>query len=366
MGIIFFNIIYYIIRINVKLVGTMKKNLIKDFMRKPVDVVKTDSTLKDVIDYLTEKRINFVPVVNSENLIVGVFNYGRSSLSIVEFIKNNISENILEYKIENFMNKNIIVSHPDDDINDVYEKMVNYKLDFITIIDDNDKPIGTISVYQLYEELPKIKDAYDNPTLSEIEHIKATQQLSKENLIECLENQVKLLYTESITDPLTGLFNTKYFKHRVEEEVERSKRHKEKISIIFMDLDHFKNINDTYGHEFGNKVLINITKSLRRLETTQETSALRKSDIPARYGGEEFVILLPSTSKKQATKIAERLRKTVAAIGVKNGDKEIHVTISIGVAEFDESNEDILNTIERADSAMYEAKRKGRNCVVVA
>jgi len=344
----------------------MKKNFIKDFMEKPAKVVKDDSTLSEVIDYLTKKHINFVPVVNSKKLIVGVFNYARSSLSIIDFVKQNISENILEHKIENFMNRNIIVAHPDDDITDVYEKMTNYKLDFITIINDNDKPIGTISIYKLYENLSKIKNANNHPSLSEIEHIKATQQLSQEDLIECLENQIKVLYTESITDPLTGLFNTKYFKRRVEEEVERSKRHKENISIIFIDLDHFKNVNDTYGHEFGNKVLINITKPLRRLETNQELSVLRKSDIPARYGGEEFVILLPSTSKKQASKIAERLRQTVESISIKNGDKNIHVTISIGVAEFEESNEDILNTIERADSAMYEAKRKGRNCVVVS
>lgn len=344
----------------------MEKNFIKNFMIKPVKIVKNDSTLKEVIDYLTNKRINFVPVVNSKKLIVGVFNYGRSSLSIIDFIKQNISKDILEYKIENFMNKNMIIAHPEDEITDVYEKMINYKLDFITIINDNDKPIGTISIYQVYEALSKIKHSTSLPTISEIEHIKATKQLSEKDLIECLETQLKIFYRESITDHLTGLFNTKYFRNRLEEEVERSKRYKEKISIMFMDLDNFKNVNDTYGHEFGNKVLVAISKLLKKSDNNGQNSILRKSDIAVRYGGEEFVILFPSTLKKEAAKISERLRKIIESITIQNGDINVSVTVSIGVAEYNTNNENISNTIERADSAMYEAKRQGRNCVVVS
>jgi len=160
------------------------------------------------------------------------------------------------------------------------------------------------------------------------------------------------LYQLSITDPLTGAYNRRYFLQRLEEEIERVKRGGNTFSLALFDLDNFKDFNDTYGHQAGDRVLqfvVDVTK--RRL---------RKIDLLARFGGEEFTILFPNTSLKDATKVCEQLRKNL-----EGGETLLPrlVTASFGVTEYrDGDTPDSI--LKRADDLMYEAKRKGKNQVV--
>jgi len=160
------------------------------------------------------------------------------------------------------------------------------------------------------------------------------------------------LYQLSITDPLTGAYNRRYFFQRLEEEIERVKRGGNTFSLALFDLDNFKDFNDTYGHQAGDRVLqfvVDVTK--RRL---------RKIDLLARFGGEEFTILFPNTSLKDATKVCEQLRKKL-----EGGETLLPrlVTASFGVTEYrDGDTPDSI--LKRADDLMYEAKRKGKNQVV--
>lgn len=162
------------------------------------------------------------------------------------------------------------------------------------------------------------------------------------------------LFELSITDPLTGIYNRRYFLKRLEEEIERVKRGGPSFSLVMLDLDFFKWINDRFGHKAGDRVLIHVVDLVR--------TRIRKIDVFARWGGEEFVILLPNTPLFYAARLAEELRKRVErseVLGVGT------VTCSFGVTEY--SEEDSADSIlSRVDNLLYEAKRAGRNCVKYA
>jgi diguanylate cyclase (GGDEF)-like protein len=159
------------------------------------------------------------------------------------------------------------------------------------------------------------------------------------------------------TDGLTGLNNRRSFFELAENEFDRFKRYKYPLSAFMIDIDHFKKVNDTYGHAIGDKVLVHLAQKLRDL--------LRNADIIGRYGGEEFVVLLPESNLEASTKVAERIRKTIEAETIKT-DKfgDISITISIGVSNFTSKAEDLASVIDNADKALYEAKKDGRNRVV--
>jgi len=161
----------------------------------------------------------------------------------------------------------------------------------------------------------------------------------------------------SLTDKLTNLYNFGFFNNRIKEEISRSNRYRRPVGLIMIDIDHFKNFNDTYGHEKGNEVLKMVSKVVKE--------SIRQSDIAFRYGGEEFAVLLPETSTE--TRItANRLREQVEKqeIFIKGGEK-IKITISIGYSYHPWPKKSKLNLIERADNALYKAKNTGRNKVCV-
>lgn len=166
----------------------------------------------------------------------------------------------------------------------------------------------------------------------------------------------------SITDDLTRLFNRRYFHDRLDEEIARARRYDHPVSLLLMDIDHFKKINDKYGHQAGDEVLRSIGGILQ--------SNTRSADIVARYGGEEFVALLPETGQNTARVTAEKLRATIEQHPFILPDRSlIHVTASFGVSSLGMADTTAAALADRivkmADDAMYEAKQAGRNRVVV-
>lgn len=158
------------------------------------------------------------------------------------------------------------------------------------------------------------------------------------------------------TDTLTGIYNYRHFSQALEHEMERSRRSGLPTALILVDLDHFKKVNDTWGHEIGNAALVQTANLMR--------TAVRKLDIPCRYGGEEFIIILPSTDLLISIQVAERLRKLIVSTPLPIPDGEIHLTASLGVDVFTgeqkDSPEDFFN---RVDALLYRAKNEGRNRV---
>lgn len=163
----------------------------------------------------------------------------------------------------------------------------------------------------------------------------------------------------SVTDRLTELYNHGHFQQRLDEEFKRSARFAHPMSLIMLDIDDFKEFNDTYGHPRGDEVLKSVSAVIRH--------NLREMDIAARYGGEEFVIVLPETDCEGACAVADRIRADIEAIGfVPNGIGPVHKSVSIGVASFPRDAHTALKLLEAADAAMYRAKRAGKNRVEAA
>lgn len=176
------------------------------------------------------------------------------------------------------------------------------------------------------------------------------RQLTKERI-----HMLRRLQKLAITDALTKLYNSRHFYTQIELEVDRSNRYGHPLSLLLLDIDHFKNYNDSYGHLEGNKVLHAFGRVIK--------SCLRKMDSAYRYGGEEFTVILPETSGDEAEIVARRIRSTVGDQGFfPLKDKEEVVTVSIGVTEYC-LKEDVAAFIQRADKAMYQSKQEGRNRV---
>lgn len=182
-------------------------------------------------------------------------------------------------------------------------------------------------------------------------------------LAVCLENafnheRIKLL---GLLDPLTGIHNRRYFDERLEEEISFSLRQNKALSCLFIDIDHFKQFNDVYGHHVGDLVLKRVAKLIK--------TQMRQSDVLARFGGEEFAVLLAQTDKRAATEIAERIRQQIAAQQISLGDAILRVTVSIGCSTLNSNETELLanqaaqQLLMRADEALYRSKQQGRNQV---
>jgi diguanylate cyclase len=176
-----------------------------------------------------------------------------------------------------------------------------------------------------------------------------------------LEHQNRTLQEEVQKDKLTRLWNRARLEAYLEQEFRGAVRHGSHLSVLFCDIDHFKNVNDTLGHPVGDKVLVRVAELLG--------DRLRQRDLVARYGGEEFIMILPNTPGPGAKVVAERIREKLAATKIDlDGGQTISVTMSIGTATLTRPNdyESPATLIYAADQALYEAKRSGRNCVVSA
>jgi diguanylate cyclase (GGDEF)-like protein len=169
-----------------------------------------------------------------------------------------------------------------------------------------------------------------------------------------LEDKLRLLAT---TDSLTSIWNRRYFRSLAKRELDRTNRYGGELALMMIDLDHFKRINDTYGHAVGDEALKMVAATGR--------ATLRRIDIFARYGGEEFVIALPETPLEQAVQVAERLRQTLAETPITTETGHLHITVSIGLATNDPGSADLNTLLQQADEALYQAKDNGRNRVEV-
>jgi diguanylate cyclase len=165
--------------------------------------------------------------------------------------------------------------------------------------------------------------------------------------------EIEAHISRSLTDPLTGLPNRREFNERLEERMSAWQRRREEFSLLLLDVDHFKKLNDSYGHLAGDQVLATLGSVLR--------GAIRREDAVARYGGEEFAVLLPNTTMEQASLVAEKVREAVERTTANHNEQRITITISGGLATI-QPNERMETLVQRADEALYAAKAAGRNC----
>jgi diguanylate cyclase len=209
-------------------------------------------------------------------------------------------------------------------------------------------------------EVKAIVETLTNSTREMRETNKALEErlsLSKSE-ISNLQHSLEAIRAESLTDPLTGLGNRKYFDRMIEMAVQNALASNEPLSLLMFDIDHFKSFNDSYGHLTGDQVLRLVGMSLKQ--------TIKGQDITARYGGEEFAVVLPNTALRQALTVADHIRRAVMAKELKKkstGEILGRVTISVGVSML-KPGDDTDALIERADGCLYAAKRNGRNRVI--
>jgi two-component system, cell cycle response regulator len=188
--------------------------------------------------------------------------------------------------------------------------------------------------------------------------LRINRVLKERSLLDDRDKMIRKLKRLTIEDSLTGLYNSRHFFEQLDKEIKRSDRYLHPISLIFIDIDNFKEINDTYGHMIGDKILALIAKRIK--------ACLRSNDSAYRFAGDEFTIILPETNSNEARFVADRILSKFTNESFVINEKEIlEITASIGIAEY-QRNEGFQQFVHRADVTMYEAKQRGGNRVIIS
>jgi diguanylate cyclase (GGDEF)-like protein len=244
----------------------------------------------------------------------------------------------------------------EEDLESIIDSVANKSveiLSFFEIDSGSMKPFSQI-LQEANEELGKLNLSYEQL----IVELKQAKEKAEKYALELKEANEKLREL-ALRDGLTGLYNHRYFQELLGNEMSRAERYKKPFSLIMLDLDHFKKINDEYGHPIGDIVLKEVSKEIN--------NTLRESDIAARYGGEEFAVVLPETDLKGAALAAERIRKAVEHLEIEANGRRIDATISVGATCYHISvgNKNKSEVLSAADNALYNSKNTGRNKISI-
>lgn len=244
----------------------------------------------------------------------------------------------------------------DEDVTAFIDQVGEQSLEIISSFDIDPgsmKPYSQL-LQEANDELGKLNLSYEQLILDLKQAKKKSDQLAVE--LKKANDQLRLL---ALRDGLTTLYNHTYFQDALVKEIGKARRYKRTLSLIILDIDHFKSVNDTYGHLIGDRVLRQVAENIKK--------TIRNADIAARYGGEEFALILPETTSKGAFFLAERLRNVIEEMPVSNeGGIDFGITISAGVTTYDPSGNNSITTVEmiqHADRGLYFAKNSGRNRV---
>jgi diguanylate cyclase (GGDEF)-like protein len=231
---------------------------------------------------------------------------------------------------------------------------IRFSSPLLSLVSSDGSPLGDPE-RRLLNELFEIVRMAEESEQKFLELEQRMISLQRENVDLSVKNRI--LSEVSSRDTLTGLYNRSYVIEKLDSEINRALRHGSPMALLMLDIDHFKSVNDTYGHPIGDQVLQWVGRTLR--------DSCRVYDIPGRYGGEEFCVVLPQTRLGNTTIVAERMRTRLAESPLRFGENSLNVTASFGIAGVDCLPEDgIINPatlIDRADRALYAAKHRGRN-----
>ncbi len=319
---------------------------IEIFIKNLTHFFETEETLKQKIKNLKEEISQLETLENIKQF--------KSEVKDL-FLKLGIIERVLEEEKKELKNIILLMAESLKEFlgsSDEFSKTIEEFVNKIQQTDDVDE-IKKIKL-ELLKATENIKNKTENihKKLTEADRmIKQAQEKMKK-----LEEEMEKAKKQALYDGLTGAYTRAVFNDRIVKEIEKAKREGKKLCFMMIDIDHFKKINDTYGHQTGDLVLKILIKQIKKV--------IRDFDFLARYGGEEFCIILPDTDIKTANEIAERIRKKIEKTKFIYKGEKFPVTISIGVTELNK-NDNEKTIIERADRALYKAKNSGRNRVIV-
>ena len=322
----------------------------------PVCVTKA-TTVREAVAIMSARKIGAILVVD-EGRLVGIF----TERDLLRIIGEN-SQHSLDLPIGQIMTIEPVCAQTTEDFDSVYNTMKGRGIRHVPVMDGNEL-VGIVSIRDLTHTYQNFLEAQYQEARSRISELERLTGMARDDRLKALMQEIERYRELSLTDPLTGLYNKRYFNSRLSEETARFKRYGHPFSLIFCDVDHFKQANDRFGHDFGDKVLCTIAALLSgQIQEINILSRLRKSDIVARYGGEEFVAILPGTQVDGARTAAEHARAAIEECTVESSGEAMKVTCSFGVAEMsaDVPASDVL--VKRADLALYSAKENGRNRV---
>ncbi len=257
-------------------------------------------------------------------------------------------------EVHNVLEKHFGMEHEQvDKLIDTIGEKAREVMDLFAVDPGDMKPFSQL-IQEANDELRRLNFSYEQVVLE----LKQAKQ-NAEQLALSLKESNDRLRTLAFRDDLTGLYNHRYFQEIFETEIHRATRHSHPVSLLLLDIDFFKQVNDTYGHPAGDNVLRQVSQTMVKL--------VRNCDIVARYGGEEFAIVLPETGRSSAKVLAQRIRRGIEQLQIAINGQEIGVTVSVGVSSSDiegmKSERPVL--IDRADQALYAAKKNGRNKVEI-
>ncbi len=262
--------------------------------------------------------------------------------------------NVKSKEVHDGLNEKFQISTEEtDELIDAIGEKAREVMDLFSIDPGDMKPFSLI-IQEANEELQRLNLSYEQVVL-ELKQAKRNAETLAVGLKEANDKLREL----AIRDELTGLYNHRYFQDQLENEITRAARYKHPVSLLLLDLDFFKKVNDTYGHPAGDHVLRETGSTLNKL--------VRQSDTVARYGGEEFAIILPETATTSAKVLAQRVRRGIEQLRIKFEKQTIPITVSIGLACTDMTDATMSRTeiISKSDQALYRAKHEGRNRVAL-
>jgi diguanylate cyclase (GGDEF)-like protein len=257
------------------------------------------------------------------------------------------------YTYETFENNKALNNTLTQNLGDISET-IDLSLNLIELKGFVASKLSTIK--EVLEKKRKFDNLQLKKVTGELKRLRQRITCMKQEVVR-VQKRAKALEQEILLDPLTGVHNRRAYEKRIQEELARFERHKEIFSVLMIDIDHFKSVNDRYGHWAGDRCLEEIVKLIERI--------LRGTDFLARYGGEEFIAILPGTDEAGVFIVADRMRKFIQKARFLYQNKEIPLTVSIGGTTVKLSDLNSEAIFKRVDSAMYEAKRAGRNKSVI-
>jgi diguanylate cyclase (GGDEF)-like protein len=294
--------------------------------------VKKDMKISDLLQEMTSKQYESVVIVENFKPI-GIF----TTKDIIKIIKNNQN---LELSVSLYMSSPVDTISKNCSVKEALEFIKEKHYKRVVVVDEEGKMSGIITQKEL------ISLSYSRWAMLIKEHHEELTQINASLL-----NKSKKYEVMASTDSLTGLYNRRKFSELYNSSYLTMEQRGNEMSLLILDIDYFKKINDTFGHAIGDGVLIQISHTLLK--------NLRNIDIICRWGGEEFVVLLPAVDVKHAMFLAEKLRKSVEMLEI---DMVGRVTASFGITQVD-GDDTVEAVVDRADKALYEAKASGRNCV---
>ncbi len=328
------------------------------------DVLVTDpgTSVADVAETMCDRAVGCCVVVSPTGELLGMFTE-RDLLSRV------VGAGLVPAATEvgSVMTPDVKVLAGDVSIGDASDFINEQGFRHVPVVIEG-RVAGIVSIRDVLRVRMRQMEAQLDDELHHLKELRSSLDLSSDERSRQLMQVNEHLRNLALTDELTGLFNHRYLTRRLPQEVARAERLRAPLSLLFVDIDHFKVVNDRWGHPIGDEVLSHVADVLRNtIEGASVVARIRRSDIVARFGGEEFVIMLPDTSTDGGEIVAERIRLAVAnSPTVLTDGTEIEITVSVGVAGLSEASHDAEALMRVADEALYLAKASGRNRIVRA